>query len=323
MSFPPEFLRGILADITRPDYLRARITDTLRILFILFLAWIATRVVKRITQGLRTYAVQMMAKRTNGAPHDFQQIEAHKRAATLAGLAGRTLSFIIWAFAIVMILSKIGFDVTPILAGASVAGLAISLGAQNIFKDAIGGVFILLDDQIRIGDAVSINDTGGVVEEINFRTTLVRGENGALHIFSNGNIQKLTNNSRGFSFAVFEFSIDHRQTPEEAIQAIRSVAEEVVAEPDFAPFVLDKPEIYGVDRITDQGFVLKGRIKTIPGKQWPIARELNRRVKERFAQTGIQHPRPLTDVHFPQPPYAKDDLKQLIREVLAEPGAKV
>ncbi len=318
MFFSGALLRELVSDLTRPEFLHAVVTDTLRVLLIAGLAWIASRLVRRLMTALQTYSLRMMTKRIDPTNFDQHHLEIEKRTATLTGVASRTLSAIIWVFAFIMILRELGFDITPLLAGAGVAGIALSLGAQNFIKDIIGGVFLLLDNQIRVGDAVIINDTSGLVEEINLRTTLIRGENGALHIFSNGNINKLTNSSREFAFVVFEYSIDSRQAPEPAIAAIRETAETLLAEDAFASGVAAPVEVYGVDRMTDSGSIIKGRIKTRPGKQWPIGRELNRRVLARFEADGIQRPRPVTDVQFSTPPYSRDDLKQLVREVLAE-----
>ncbi len=323
MSFFAGLLRELGADLSRPQLVRALTADAIRVLLIVVFAWLSSRLVRRLMGALHDYAIRMMSKRVEPALFDQAGFDMEKRTATLTGVAGRSLGGLIWAIAMIMILRELGFDIRPLLAGAGVAGIAISLGAQNLIKDIIGGLFILLDNQIRVGDAVIINDTSGVVEEINLRTTLVRGENGALHIFSNGSIAKLTNNSREFSFAMFEFSIDHRQAPEPAIEAIRETAATMAAEEAFQPFIIAPAEIYGVDRITDAALVIKGRIKTQPGKQWGFGRELNRRVKARFDANDIQRPRPATDVQIAEAPYSRDELKQLVLEAMAEGAKKV
>jgi len=317
--FSGALLRDLITSLNQPQFLHTIAVDTVRVLMILLVAWILSRLISRVTAALHKYALKVMQKRgADPASFDQHRHDIEKRTATLTGVAGRSLSAVIWTFASIMILRELGFDITPLIAGAGVAGIALSLGAQNFIKDIIGGVFLLLDNQIRVGDAVSINDTGGVVEEINLRTTLVRGENGALHIFANGGINKLTNNSREFAFAVFEFSIDSRQAPEPAIVSIRETAEALAKDEAYAGGVIAPVEIYGVDRITDSALVIKGRIKTLPGKQWNVVRELNRRIRARFETDKILRPRPVTDVQFAEPLMSRDDVKKIVREAIAE-----
>ncbi|MEO8027765.1 MAG: mechanosensitive ion channel family protein [Bryobacteraceae bacterium] len=323
MFFSAAFLGDFLTGVSRPQFLRQVAAQSMRIVLILVLAWIASRVVRRMMRTLHAYTLRMMTKRTGSESFDQQHLDLDKRTATLTGVAGRTMSVVIWVFGVIMTLRELGFDITPLIAGAGVAGIGISLGAQNVIKDLIGGVFLLLDNQIRVGDAVMINDVGGIVEEINLRTTLVRSENGGLHIFQNGGIQKLANNSREFVYFVFEFTVNHRQDPDAAISIIRDVTSEVAADPSFAPFVLAPPEVFGVDRITDTGLVIKGRVKTLPGKQWPTGREMNRRMKLRFEADGILRAAPVMDLRLASHATPGDAWTEAARKVAGDaPEAK-
>ncbi|MGC4072576.1 MAG: mechanosensitive ion channel family protein [Nibricoccus sp.] len=320
--FSGTLFRELITGLTQPQFLHTLVVDTIRVFVILVVAWILSKLISRVTSALHKYALKVMSKRTDENSFNQHTFDIEKRTATLTGVARPIAQRAMMDVRVDHDSARARLDITPLIAGAGVAGIALSLGAQNFIKDIIGGVFLLLDNQIRVGDAVAINDTGGVVEEINLRTTLVRGENGALHIFSNGGINKLTNNSREFSFAVFEFSIDPRQAPDPAIAAIRDTAETLAKEEAYASGVIAPVEVYGVDRMTDSALIIKGRLKTLPGKQWAIGRELNRRIRLRFEADGILRPRPVTDVQFTDLPYSRDELKKMVQEAVAERPAE-
>jgi small-conductance mechanosensitive channel len=260
----------------------------LRVAVILFGAWVLTRIVRRMLAQLRTYTVLMMDRRGNGAT-----IETEKRAATLIAVLSKICSLTIWIVALVMALTELTFHIEPILAGLGVAGLALGLGAQTLIKDWLGGLFLLLEDQLRIGDSVSINGISGGVEEINLRTVLLRGENGAVHVIANGSITALSNFTRDYSYYVFETTVAHGANLDEALAALEQVGSELAADEQFRPMILAPIEVMGVDRLAPRGATLKARIKTVPSMQAMVGRELNRRVKSRLDALKIAFPPPL------------------------------
>jgi small conductance mechanosensitive channel len=146
---------------------------------ILGIAWLLTRLVKWTTVRLRRYAIGIIDRRREGAT-----LEIQKRANTVTSVLGKTVNTIIWIMAVVIALRELNFHVEPLLAGLGIVGIAVGLGAQTLIKDWLGGFFLLLEDQVRIGDSVVINTIAGVVEEINLRTTMLRGENGAVHVIN-------------------------------------------------------------------------------------------------------------------------------------------
>jgi small-conductance mechanosensitive channel len=178
------------------DYYAPVFSNAIPIVLILVFAYIATRAVARLLLGLRNYSVKMMLK-SGGTEYELE-----KRAETIHNLSGKTFFVLIWIIAALMILKEMSFDVRPLLAGAGVAGVAIGFGAQNIIKDVLGGMFMMMENQIRVNDIAVINGKTGLVEEINLRTTVLRGEDGAVHIFPNGTIQGLSNLTREYSFYV-------------------------------------------------------------------------------------------------------------------------
>jgi small-conductance mechanosensitive channel len=259
-----------------------------RVIGILALAWLFTRIVRRMLARLRSYTIRVMDRR-----HEGSTIEMEKRAATLISVLGKLSSLVIWLVALVMALSELNFKIEPLLAGLGVAGLAFGLGAQTLIKDWLGGLFLLIEDQLRIGDGVIINGTSGTVEEINLRTTLLRGENGAVHVIANGSIATLSNLTREYSYYVFEMTLAHGADVEAAMAILQETGAELAQEEPYRSMILAPIEGIGLDRLAERGVAIKARIKTLPSKQGLVGRELNRRVKQKLDAAKIAFPQPL------------------------------
>jgi moderate conductance mechanosensitive channel len=192
--------------------------------------------------------------------------------------------------ALVMGLNELTYNVQPLLAGLGVAGLAVGLGAQTLIKDWLGGLFLLLEDQLRIGDSVSINGISGAVEEINLRTTVLRSEDGAVHVIPNGSINRLSNSTREYAYYIFETMLAHGANAGRALEILASVGAELAAAKEFQTMILAPIEVMGVDRLTEHGAVIRARIKTVAAQQASVGRELNLRVKAAFDAAGIAFP---------------------------------
>jgi small conductance mechanosensitive channel len=257
-----------------PGLLRA-----LRIGVILLGAFLASR--------LAGWLVARLRLRIGAAPLGTD-LENEKRATTIGGLLANCLRFVVWTFAIIWSLRVLGLDVTPILASAGVIGLAVGFGAQNLVRDVISGLFMLLEDQVRVGDVVEVNGKGGAVEEISLRTIVLRGLDGAVHIFPHGAITSLSNLTRWYSFYVFDVAVAFGQDPDQVVQLLREVAEGLRQDPAFQSAILDALEVLGVDRFAESEVHVKARLKTLPGQQWNVGREMNRRMVKRLAEEGIQ-----------------------------------
>jgi small conductance mechanosensitive channel len=273
------------AQLLNPDYYAPIFSNAIRILFILVFAYIASRAVARVLRGLRNYAVKMMLK--SGGGNEF---ELEKRAETIGNLTGKALFIVIWMIAGLMILKEMNFDVRPLLAGAGVAGVAIGFGAQNIIKDVLGGVFLMMENQIRVNDVATINGKTGLVEEINLRTTVLRGEDGAVHIFPNGIIQGLSNLTREYSYYVFNLSVAYSEDLDHVVAVLKGIGDELGQEEPYRAAILAPIEVLGVDKLADSGAVIKARFKTVPNQQWMVGREMNRRIIQRFEQAKIGLP---------------------------------
>ena len=260
----------------------------LRFLLVLVIAAVASRIVGGALERL----VKALFSNGEGANDSVETTEREKRTATLAGVSRRSVAILVWSAAVIMALSEIGFDVGPLLAGAGVAGLAIGFGAQNLVRDFFGGFFILLENQIRVGDVAVINGQGGLVEQINLRTTVLRDLEGTVHVFPNGVITTLANRTRDYSCHVFDVGVAYKEDSDRVVELIRETVESMREDDEFAPSILGAAEIFGLDRFLDSAIVVKGRIRVLPGKQWIIGREFNRRLKKRFDQEGVEIPFP-------------------------------
>lgn len=294
----------------------------IRITVILAAALIFTRVIQRWVPRLRSRIVAAMRRHAE-AP----DVELEKRAATLGGIFRKTLSVIVWAVALIMILREGGFDIGPILAGAGVVGLAVGFGAQNLVRDVISGMFMLVENQVRVNDVAIINGTGGLVEEINLRTTVLRSQDGVVHVFPNGTITSLSNMTREFSFYVFDLGVAYKEDTDRVVRVVKELADEMMEEDEFRPFILEPLEVLGVDQFADSAVIIKMRIKTLPIRQWMVGREMNRRIKKRFDELGIEIPFPHHTLYFGEAgkPFDvrmsdgdRERMKTLIREVMDE-----
>jgi small conductance mechanosensitive channel len=292
-----------------------------RICIIILIAFIASRVIQKFVSAIRLRIFNLMQKRAV-----VPDLELEKRAATLGGIIRKTAVIMIWALAGVMALREGGFDIAPILAGAGVLGLAVGFGAQNLVRDVISGLFILVENQIRVNDVAVINGTGGLVEEINLRTTVLRSQDGTVHIFPNGAIERLANMTREYSYYVFDISVAYKEDTDRVVQAVRAVGEQLMAEEPYKDMILEPLDMMGLEKVTDSSAIIKARIKTRPIQQWTVGREMNRRIKMKFAELGIEVPPPSPAVGFdPAKPLrlqmdgiTREDVAQIVREVLAE-----
>jgi small conductance mechanosensitive channel len=214
-------------------------------------------------------------------------LERAKRARTLSNVLTNISTIIILLIAALMILREFDVDISPALTGAGIIGVALGFGAQTLVRDLIGGFFLILENQIRVGDVASINNIGGLVEAINLRTTILRDEEGTVHVIPNGAIATLANRSLNFSFYVINLPLAYGEDTDEASEILRNVAEALRKEDAYAPFILSALEIIGVDAYEETAVRLKVRIKTAPLKQWFVGRELRRRILKTFEERGI------------------------------------
>ena len=217
---------------------------------------------------------------------------ALKRAATLTGILRTIALTAIWMIVVIESLQLVGLDIAPILAGAGILGLAVGFGAQNLVRDLISGFFIILEDQIRLGDVAVINGTGGLVETITFRTISLRDFSGVVHIFPNGAITSLSNMTKEWSAFVLDMGVGYHEDTDRVVEVMKSVGEGLRQDEQFGPMMIEPIEVVGVESFADSAVTIRARIKTKPLEQWNIGREYRRRLKKAFDEQGIEIPFP-------------------------------
>lgn len=226
--------------------------------------------------------------------------EYKKRADTLASVIRHLLNVVILIVSGMTVLAQLGVEIGPVLAAAGIVGLAVGFGAQSLVKDVINGFFILLEDQIRVGDVVQISGKGGLVEKVNLKMTTLRDVSGNVHFIPNGTIDVVTNMTKGFSRYVFDIGVAYREDVDDVIAAIKEVDEAMRKDPEFAGDILEPIEILGLDRFEDSAVVVRARTTTKPNKQWRIGREFNKRLKKLFDQRQIEIPFPHVTLYMGQ-----------------------
>jgi moderate conductance mechanosensitive channel len=223
---------------------------------------------------------------------NLEALERAKRARTLGSVVRNATAAVVTGVAVLMVLRELRIDISPVLAGAGIVGLAVGFGAQTLVRDIISGFFLILEDQVRVGDVAAINGTGGLVEAINLRTIVLRDIEGTVHVFPNGAITTLANRSKDFSYYVIDISVAYNEDPDRVADVLRKTAAELQADARFGPFILGALEVLGIDAFGDSAMILKTRIKTMPLKQWDVGRELRLRIKRAFDAAGIEIPYP-------------------------------
>ena len=255
----------------------------LRLLVILFLAWLAYRVLAMILRRME----RSVAESSPGAVSLQEQ-----RVRTMLGLVRSVGVVFIVLIATFMVLGALGLDIGPLLAGAGVVGLAISFGAQSLVRDVITGLFILIENQFAVGDVIRVGDLSGQVEKITMRIVVMRDVHGVVHVVPNGEITRVSNLTRAFSRAVFEVGVAYHEDVDRVMGVMRDVGRELWEDPEWRPLLTEEVVVPGVESFGDSSVNIRIMATTVPLKQWDVARELRRRLKNRFDAEGIEIPFP-------------------------------
>jgi moderate conductance mechanosensitive channel len=283
---PADLLATGTARITQVEWqavLLGILPDLIQVFFILIFALVGYRIVRLMTRRLEREVEEddPLAKRIR-----------EQRSRTVASLLNNVGFILIVAVTFLMVLSALGFPIGPLIAGAGVIGLAVSFGAQSLVKDIISGSFILLEGQFGIGDVVRIGDTAGLVEKITLRTTTLRDVEGTVHIIPNGEITKVSNLTKTWSRAVLDIGVAYKEDVDRVIGLLRAIGEEMFRDEEWGQILVEEPTVPGVERFGDSAVTIRLMAKTLPLKQWDTARELRRRIKNRFDAEGIEIPFP-------------------------------
>ena len=228
------------------------------------------------------------------------------RVRTLLPMLRTALLVIILIFVVLSVLTEIGVNVAPLIAGAGVVGIAVGFGSQRLVQDVITGIFLLFEDAVAVGDVVQLGGLSGVVEHLSIRSIKLRAVDGSLHIIPFSAVTSVTNQTRDFAFAVIDVNVDYREDTDHVAETLRQIATEMRQDPRWRSVIRDDLDVMGVDRLADSGVVMRVRLKTEPSQRWAVGREMNRRIKRRFDELGIEIPYPhqklvLEEKHPAQP----------------------
>lgn len=265
-----------------------------RVVLVLVLAVVAVRVAtslvrrtaERAKQGSPTSRLRALSGSEPALvnPRKIQRVEA------LAAVVTSITAVVIWAMAVMTVLGSFGVDLAPMIAGAGIVGLALGFGAQDLVGDFLSGMFMLAEDQYGVGDIIDVGDAVGTVEGISLRTTRVRDVSGTLWHVPNGEIRRVGNMSQEWARTLLDIGVAYDADIDQTIAVIREVSEDLATDPEFAGQFLDPPEVWGVQDLAADSVVIRLVIKTPPGSQWTLARELRRRIKYALDDASIEIP---------------------------------
>jgi small conductance mechanosensitive channel len=259
----------------------AHTQNALRIVLILALAWLVRRVLRSIIRRIETIKDDVDPNRTT---------ELGKRAHTIGRILRQASSVLLWSITVMLVLGEFGVDLKPILAGAGILGLAVGFGAQTLVKDVITGFFILLENQIRVGDTVTAAGSTGVVESVNLRTTVLRDQDGTTHIIPNSAITVVANATRDWSRALLDVGVAPSQDIDRCETVLREVGASMENDPVYGKKLMGPFEYAGVVKFDHAAVILRIVVKTQAQEGSAVLRELRRRVKIAFDKAGIELP---------------------------------
>ena len=210
------------------------------------------------------------------------------RAATLGSLLKSIVTVVIGVIVVVMAMEILGYPIGPLIASAGILGVALGFGAQNLVKDFLGGIFMLLEDQYGVGDVIDMGPASGTVEGVGLRVTRMRAIDGTVWYVRNGEVVRVGNSSHGWARAVLDVPVAYGQDSERARALVEQVAAELAADPEWSEHVLEAPEVWGVEDVQADAYLLRLVVKTEPLQQWPVARELRERIMRTFTAEGVE-----------------------------------
>lgn len=250
-----------------------------------------TQLVWRLVSG----AIRRYLERTD---RDGRAIQRSGRVRTLLPLLRLAVRVVLTVMVVLIVLSELGVNIAPLLAGAGVVGIAIGFGAQKLVQDIITGFFILVEDTLSVGDVVSIAPHSGVVEGMSIRVLKLRDFNGNLHSIPFSSVSAVINMGKEFAYAVIDAGVSYDEDVDRVATVLREIGDEMAKDPVWAERLLAPLEVLGLERFEASAVVIRSRFRTQALQQWAVLREFNRRMKRRFQDEGIAFPYPQTTLWF-------------------------
>jgi moderate conductance mechanosensitive channel len=289
-------------DVTWDDVWQWVVGTPLKIIVILLGAFLAARILRRVIRKVTARVVgfdvpkppSWWRKETALTDDATAPEEARRsqRAHAIASLLESVVTTVIWVVAVLMIIDLLGINLAPLLAGVSIAGIAIGFGAQSFVADVISGLFMLIEDQYGVGDVVDFGDAQGVVESVTLRTTIVRGVDGTRWYVPNGKIQRVGNRTQGWARAVVDVSVGYGNDLDQVKSVILDAAREALADEALQAKVRGEPEVLGVERLGPEGVTVRLQVQVQAGTQWELQRVLRERVQDALGKAGVKQALP-------------------------------
>jgi small-conductance mechanosensitive channel len=258
--------------------------------------WIVHKLIDRLTarasDGVMAGGFGLSRLGRGGERKPDTSARHEQRAKAMGSLLKSIATGVIFAMAVIMALSEIGFDVGPIIAGAGILGVAIGFGSQTLVKDFLSGIFMIFEDQYGVGDVIDAGEAVGTVEAVSLRVTRIRDINGTVWYVRNGEINRIGNMSQNWAQTVLDVQVGYGEDLHRVRQILKDVAHDMWDDEDFKARILEEPEVWGIQSLDADGVSVRVVLKTAPLQQWGVAREMRERIKARFDYEGIEIPFP-------------------------------
>ncbi|PPK69013.1 mechanosensitive ion channel family protein [Actinokineospora auranticolor] len=213
-----------------------------------------------------------------------------QRARTIGSVLKSVVTFLVYGLAFILALGELGVQLGPIIASAGIVGVALGFGAQNLVKDFLSGIFMMLEDQYGVGDVVDVGEASGTIEAVGLRVTTLRDVNGTVWYVRNGEILRVGNSSQGFAVAVVDLPVGYGADVDAVTDLLAKVIGDAVAEEQMSADVIEPPEVLGVEKVTPESITIRMTVKVRPGRQWAVQRALRARAMGAIEEAGIQPP---------------------------------
>ncbi len=263
----------------------------------LFVRWLLHRVINRLTMRAATGAIPAVIARGKVPEMFLEHSPAvaerrQQRADTMGGLLKSITTSVVAAIVILMALAELGLNIAPLIASAGILGVALGFGAQTLVKDFLSGIFMILEDQYGVGDVVNLGAATGTVEAVGLRVTRLRDVNGTVWYLRNGELLAVGNMSQNWARTVLDIPVAFSEDLERVRDILVEVGRGLWQDPEFQHDILEEPEVWGVERWDPDGVIMRVVLKTAPLQQWAVAREMRKRIKDRFDAEGVEIPFP-------------------------------
>jgi small-conductance mechanosensitive channel len=268
-------------------WLAQPLSVVLRIIFVLLIAVLVRIAAHRLINKITSRAAQAGGNGKSDAAHMLLGERRRQRSRALGSILLNAASVLIFGIAAVTIAGDLGLNLAPVLASAGVLGLAIGFGAQSLVRDFLAGIFMLLEDQYGVGDVIDAGDATGTVEAVSLRVTRLRDVNGVVWHVRNGTINRIGNESQGWARAVVDFPVAYDQDLPQVRRTMKDTADQMWTEPRWHDVIMEEPEVWGVESVSSDAIVMRLVARTLPLRQWEVARELRERLKNALASKSV------------------------------------